>query len=304
MTVIPELNGFSSGNFPTWPVDISRPTGVNAGDLMLLSFVSSSALGAITPPTGWSQTSLGSFSGTGLFMQVWWRLAGGSEPLTYHWLAANNTVPAQWIFATYSGVSQSTPIDVAWQTATGTTTPDNCPAITTVTDGCAILSWLAAVNNISWTAPVTSPVTAVRLNTGGGQELFDSIPYNHGTIAARTFTPSGTSGRWLAATIAIRPSGTVVHSGLTGTGSVAVSSPPAVQITMTGIPAGIGQGKGNPPRYFDLGNIAWGTGNGALRNWYLEHSTELVIAPISDASVIYYSFAPGVTGSITELTSP
>jgi hypothetical protein len=304
MAISREVGGTASGNAPTGPFSVPVPSGIHAGDVLLFFITSASTLGTTTPPTGWSQTSLGNVSRTGLVTQVWSHVAGGSEPANYTWSYVNNTIPAQWELLSWTGVSNTSPIDVTFTSANGSTTPDAAAAITPVTSNSWVITGLFSVNNIHWTAPTTTPATNVYITTGGGADIFDEGPCTSFPVAARTFTPSGTSGAWIAVSIALRPAAGVVHSGLTGTGSISVAQPAAIQVVVTGAYTVGGTGIGNPARYFGVGNIAWATVNGALRNYYLEHVTELIVAPFATASTVYYSFAPGVTGTITELAAP
>jgi hypothetical protein len=283
---------------------VAAPLGLLAGDLVLLSLDSGSALGTVTLPLGWSSTSVGGISNTSIFDQTFWHLATGADSGGWVFSWVNNSIQAQAVLRIYRGVDQVTPIDATWQTASGTGTPDTAAAITVATANAFVESHLVAVNNVTWTAPVTTPATTLYRSTAGGNDVFYEGPVSAGALAARTFTPSGTTGRWVSSSIAIRPSAAITHSGLTFSGSISVSTPAAIKVVMTGSLSTGGQGLGNPTRYFGLGNIAWATANGPLRNYYLEHSTELILAPMTDATTIYYSFAGGITGAITELTAP
>jgi hypothetical protein len=304
LAIARETSGTVNGNALGGPFNVAVPSGIHSGDVLLYFMVSASTLGATTPPTGWSQTSLGTVTRTGLVVQVWSHVAGASEPANYVWNYANSSVHCQWLLVAWTGVSNTTPIDVAMTSANGTTTPDSAAAITPVTANAWVVTHLAAVNNISWTAPVTTPATNTYVTTGLGEDLFDEGPCTSFPIGARTFTPSGTSGAWIAISIALRPAAGTIHTGLTGSGSVGVASPGAIQVVCSGTISAGGTGVGNPARYFGLGNISWATANGAMRNFFIEHSTELIPAPINDATTVYYSFAPGVTGQITELATP
>jgi len=304
MSITLPTNGVTSGNISVWPIAVTVPTGIQQGDFCLVTFTSGTALTGVTAPTGWSQTSLGNIAHTSLFTQAWWHIAGASEPTTWAFNSTTNTTPAQWLATLYRGVNQATPLDTAWTTATGSTTPDTCPAITTVTTGAMVVDLLMSVNNIHWTAPVTTPPTTLLQSTGGGNDTFTENNLASGVLASRTFTPSGTSGLWNSASIALRPLVGTAHTALSGSGSIGISNPAAVLLALTTQPASLGVGPGNPPWLFKVGNIAWGTTNGPLRNEPITHQSELIIAPFSTASVMYYAFAPGVVATITELSTP
>lgn len=93
-----------------------------------------------------------------------------------------------------------------------------------------------------------------------------------------------------------------VHSGLTSVGFISVGTCVAVRVDITGLPIGVGQGQGNPTRYFNLGSISFS--DDAVyysRNYYIEHIAELVVFPFNPVASIGYSFAPGLTATITEV---
>lgn len=65
------------------------------------------------------------------------------------------------------------------------------------------------------------------------------------------------------------------------------------------------QSKGNaePPNYFHLGQLSWATANGAMVAYPVTRDLDLVQLPAGMRKV-YYQFAPGLTATIVELTSP
>lgn len=98
--------------------------------------------------------------------------------------------------------------------------------------------------------------------------------------------------------------GSGVHSGLTAAGFITVSAPVALQVDITGLPTGVGQGQGNPVRYFNMGSLAFGDDTTYYsRNYYVEHVAELILMPHASVHSVGYSFAPGLTATITEVVS-
>ncbi len=304
MSILVPVNGSGNignlGSGGTMPV----PSGVQVGDLVIISLASGSALGTVTLPLGWSGTSLGGVSNTSIFVQSFWHIVTATDGAGWIFSWVNNSIQSQAVIRAYRGNDQVTPLDVAWTTTSGSTTPETAPAITTVTAAGLVESNLISVNNIHWTAPSTTPVTQLYLSTGGGDDVFYENGLSAGTLAARTFTPSATSGRWIGTSIAVRSSSNTAHTGLTGKGSISVTNPVAVTVSISGITAGTPRTKGNPDRFFNLGEISFATNNGPTRQHYIQMQTELVISPMNDCTTIYYSFAPGFTGTITELSAP
>jgi hypothetical protein len=137
------------------------------------------------------------------------------------------------------------------------------------------------------------------------------IIYQTATVDSTTFTASfllDNFCNWAAIAIVYSPGsggggggGPGDHPGLSGSGCITVSSPSALKLTLTGVPASKGQGLGNPARYFELGSISWGDGTFYSRNWYVEHEDEYVSIPIAGMVSVCYSFDPAITVDILEV---
>lgn len=99
--------------------------------------------------------------------------------------------------------------------------------------------------------------------------------------------------------------GAGVHTGLSGVGSFTpIGTVEAIEIDLTGIPASLGTGMGNPMRYFGLGNVSFEyAGAYSARNYYLEHAHELVVTQFSAVSTVRYSLPSGITATITEIAA-
>ncbi len=96
-----------------------------------------------------------------------------------------------------------------------------------------------------------------------------------------------------------------VHSGLTGQGSFVPSGAvAAIEIDIASIPIGLGTAQGLPARYFELGNVSFEYASAyATRNYFLQHQHEIVVTEFDAVTNVYYSFAGGVTATITEVAS-
>ncbi len=89
---------------------------------------------------------------------------------------------------------------------------------------------------------------------------------------------------------------------VTGSGSFAVVSPAALSIGLTGITGATGQGKANPPNYYHVGMLRWGTTHGVMTAYPVTSDTDLVALP-AGITIVYYEFASGITATITELSA-
>jgi hypothetical protein len=92
------------------------------------------------------------------------------------------------------------------------------------------------------------------------------------------------------------------HAGLTGTGTITVQGLLGVRIDLTTIPATLVQDNSTPPFVFSAGWVSVEDANGFIDETRA-HAQHQVWTPriASDATVVGYSFVPGVVATITEL---
>jgi len=288
-------NNAGSGTAPT----IAKPGGVAAGQL-LYAWVGAAARVTAWPP-GW-QADGESLDDSGNGWSWGHRVASAAEPTTYTWKSGSGG----WIVVldAFTGVTldagnillQSWPILVA---ATGTTLLLPRP-------------WLPQANDLvvysassQGTPTMTMSAGPTLAQTISGVSTWWEIPAAAGNLAQRTVTYGTSTLHRIGNTVVYggrTPETPAVHT-LSGSGTVTIAAPVALAVSLSGIPSGLGTGRGNPTRYFELGNLAWGTASGYGRNYYLEHAAELVIAPFPGATALAYSFAPGITATVTELQS-
>ncbi len=96
--------------------------------------------------------------------------------------------------------------------------------------------------------------------------------------------------------------GGTVHSGLTGSGVLAVSGLIGAKITITTDPTNLGVEGSSPAILFDRGFITWGTADGYPQSERLERTNQLSLpARASAFTDLAYDLHPGVTVTITEL---
>lgn len=96
-------------------------------------------------------------------------------------------------------------------------------------------------------------------------------------------------------------SGTV-HAGLSGQGTITVSSLLGVKIVLTTVPSHFGEAVGEPTVLFDVGWVSALDANGFIDERRIR-ATDTVWTPriMSEATVVGYSFSAGVVATITEL---
>lgn len=122
-------------------ITVAVPTGTTENNLLIATVVTDGSIGTnLSPPSGWSEISLGTDSDDRVTLGIWWRLASSSEPADYTWSwTANGETSYAWIMR-FTGHNGANPIHAfVEQQGSGTSSSPDSPAITTSTDGCMIL---------------------------------------------------------------------------------------------------------------------------------------------------------------------
>lgn len=92
------------------------------------------------------------------------------------------------------------------------------------------------------------------------------------------------------------------HAGLTGAGTIAIQGLLGIRIDLTTIPATTPQDGSSPPFVFNAGWVSMEDANGFIDETRAHAQHQVWFSRIaSDATLIGYSFAPGVVATITEL---
>jgi hypothetical protein len=226
------------------PLPATRPT----GSLLLLVAHTRLTTATLTTPSGWTlltgfpRTSTTTPSGGKLWVFGKEVVGGETAPslaFTGPATGASGDNCAGFVIC-YSGVDVSSSLanvfDAAVQftDAAGTTTC-TYPAITTATNGAQIVRTLCRYQDLAVTfTPTASPVHAERVDssttnrTGSQEHLQDMTAATAGVQAAVTVAPSSnTSIRYIAATMALKPTAPTTHEGsatMAGTGTVTATS--------------------------------------------------------------------------------
>lgn len=92
---------------------------------------------------------------------------------------------------------------------------------------------------------------------------------------------------------------------VTGRGSVTIISPAFLKIETdhADYPVFVTSGNAEPPNYYHVGMISWGTANGAMTAYPVTREVDLVEVP-AGMDTLWYEFASGITAVITELADP
>jgi hypothetical protein len=172
----------------TTSVICAAPAGTVNGDVLVAFILDHATTGSSAAPTGWTLQG-GAAAASGRF-QVFTTVAGGNNTAGTPWTFSGLTTRAQGTIIGYSGVDNTTPIDVtasARINASGTT---GTTSITTVTNGAMIVGGFAALaSGATWTVESTATAGALTEQADGANSTFCSI-----AIADKLLTTAGATG--------------------------------------------------------------------------------------------------------------
>lgn len=201
MAIVLESQSTASPGPPGTTIDVTKPTGVSAGDVMV-AVVGAQVLSSttISPPSGWTQVAQLWVSQPVLGM--WYRVADGNEGTSFQFSYSQNSSARRAGILRYSGVDNTTPIDVAANTNSGSSAAPRGLSVTTVTNDARLLMGLAFAQGNQSAAP-----------TGMTEQFeLDRVAFNDATQA--TAGASGdkdstlsASNFWVTILTALRPAG-------------------------------------------------------------------------------------------------
>lgn len=179
-----------SGGGPT-TITVTKPAGVASGDVLIagLSFETGSS-DTITAPTGWTLVRrVNNTNSEGL--AVYRKVAGGSEPASYAWTFASSRSLSAGILA-FTGVDNTTPIDVENGQTTASNTTHATPTITTTQANDLLVAFFAIPQSATWTPPtgMTEQVDVPETNRGNSLEIDTVAQASAGATGTKTATAS------------------------------------------------------------------------------------------------------------------
>lgn len=163
----------NTGGTDATSITVDKPLGVISGHVLLAAITTNNA--NCTPPAGWTEFS---DAGTNIRTQLFWKLAGGSEPANYNFSFTGGR-PIVGSISAWSGVDATTPIaGVATPTTNaGGAEPQTTPSVTTNTAQRGVVMYVRSSYNSNSTTQIT--------HTAGSSV----------TEVADNATPSATSNR-------------------------------------------------------------------------------------------------------------
>jgi len=187
---------------------LGRPTGTEAGQVMVASIVTSDGSAAVTAPDGWSTVRNDALPGA-LRQTIYTKVAEDTEPGSYTWTLSGRAQVAGGV-STYAGVDTAQPIEAdaaGLNPAAGTAV--TAPSITTSVAGTRLLHFAAVNAEGTLMAPggmaqrwlAAAPVGA---GTDALAASFDDTETTAGPTGSRTATATE-PGPSIAVLLALRP---------------------------------------------------------------------------------------------------
>jgi hypothetical protein len=150
----PPVPAFRSQASVTNGTTVSRPSGVAAGDLLLATLEVDEDPATVSGPAGWTlllDTPAAQGTGSAFHAQVWYKVAGSSEPGSYSWTVSGSP----WVdigLLDYSNVNQASPIDVSAGRYAGVTATPSTSTVTTTAANEMLVALFINFDSGTWTA--------------------------------------------------------------------------------------------------------------------------------------------------------
>jgi Bacterial Ig domain/Purple acid Phosphatase, N-terminal domain len=188
-------------NSPT----VVAPAGAVQGDVMVAVMEVDADPVTVTGPTGWTladNTTAANGQGSSFHVQVWYKVAGATEPGSYTWSVPGNP----WIdvgVLDYAYVNTTSPIDTIAGRDAGTTAAPTTPAISTTQANDLVLAGFIDYNTVSFTAG-SGMTQRYNFDSNTIQDAAQAVA---GSTGSKTATSSG-SGPTGAIILALKPGST------------------------------------------------------------------------------------------------
>ena len=180
---------------------VAKPSGVVAGDLLLATLEVDADPSTVSGPAGWTllmDTAAAQGTGQAYHAQVWYRVATGSEPVSYGWTVSGSPWVDIGVLA-YSNVNQASPIDVSSGRYAGVVTSASTNAVTTTGPNEMVVALFIDYNAGSWTAG-SGMTQRYDFDSNDAQDVLQA---SAGSTGAKSATNS-TSGPVTAQIVALR----------------------------------------------------------------------------------------------------
>jgi hypothetical protein len=222
---------------------ITKPTGVVANDFMIAQITVRGGTGvAVTAPDATWNLLNSTDNGTGVQQDVYYKVAGGSEPASYTWTIAPSQRASGGIIA-YYGIDNSSPIDASSVNSGTSATTLTATGITTTAANHRVVGFFGIAKNANTTAP--GGMTE-QYDAGSSSTQSEGADYTaaQGATGDKTATVpnAGGSQAWVAHLVALKLDVTNPTFSVSVSESPASADQHATGSTLYYRPAGLGGG--------------------------------------------------------------
>lgn len=199
MATPPAFRSKTNKGYDTTPT-ANKPTGTVSTDVML-AWIQTDGTPTLTGPSGWTNAArILSPDGTTFVQDLWYKVAGGSEPSSYTWGGAGGAGITIDLY-TYSGADTTTPIPIVGTPTQTTGTTVSALGITTVTTDNRLVALYSAYDALGWTQPTGM---TERSDVGGGLAMDDTTKTTPGSTGNKDSTHTGAAQK-VAILISLQP---------------------------------------------------------------------------------------------------
>lgn len=233
-------NGVLLALRPDKTLALEVPAGTTAGDVMLAAVAVSPNTPTISTPTGWTLVrTLSNTSTTTSRLAIFRRVATASEPASYTWAFSRTHNGAVGGITSFSGVDNTSPINVESGKLTGRSTTQSTPGITTTYNNTMLVGIFSYASSGIWTPPsgMTEVVDVASRPpsdaSGESMEIAYQLQSTAGTVTAKSAKGSATRDPGATELIALKPQGavaTVDHIEITHDGSGVICAPETITL--------------------------------------------------------------------------
>ncbi len=199
---------------PRTSLKMAKPAGAVQSDL-LLAAITITGNTSITPPSGWTSTQRNVTASNEIATEIWYKVAGGSEPSSYTW-SWTGAQQASGAIAAYSGVDSASPVNTDGGQANTSGTTITAPAVSPTALGTMLVGVFGIANTGTITAdsPLTGRAYASATGTSAstGTRLADQSLSASGSTGTRTAT-AGTAGVNIGQLVALNPAVATLSQG-------------------------------------------------------------------------------------------
>lgn len=202
------VNSATTGTATATSLSVSPLATAVRADLLVAQVTLDDASATITGPTGWSELTSITRTGTGIQQRIYWRIRSNSEAASYSW-GFSKSVHAAVVLATIAGVDTNQAINAADGRA-GTGDTIVAPEVAAAYNNGMLVAFFGTTGVSSAITPQTSMTVPANGRSSAGTTsagvslalAFESIA-NEGLTGVRT--ASATTGNYVGQTITLTP---------------------------------------------------------------------------------------------------